>query len=142
MFGIFDIAASGMEAQRIRLNTISSNLSNVNTTRGSNGDPYRRRDVVFSSAPSFDDTLSASSGGHGATIGVKISGVIEDSKPFKVVYEPGHPDAGSNGYLKLPNVNVVEEMVNMISAMRAYEANVTAFKTSKDMLSRSLEIGG
>ena len=142
MFGIFDIAASGMEAQRIRLNTISSNLSNVNTTRGTNGEPYRRRDVVFSSAPNFDETLNASSAGQGSTIGVKISGVIEDSKPFKVIYEPGHPDAGSNGYLKLPNVNVVEEMVNMISAMRAYEANVTAFKTSKDMISRSLELGG
>ncbi len=142
MFGTFDIAASGMEAQRIRLNTISSNLSNVNTTRGTNGDPYRRRDVVFSSAPNFDDTLSANSGGQGSSVGVKISGVIEDTKPFKVVYEPGHPDAGSNGYLRLPNVNVVEEMVNMISAMRAYEANVTAFKTSKDMISSSLEIGG
>lgn len=138
MFGDFDVAASGMEAQRLRLNTISSNLANVNTTRGADGGPYRRKDVIFEAATSFQSVLNGTST---ASTPVKVQGIVEDQRPFKVVYEPGHPDADQNGYLKLPNVSVVEEMVNMISAMRAYEANVNAFRTSKDMMSSALEIG-
>ncbi len=135
MFGSFQISSSGMEAQRIRLNTIASNLANVNTTRGTNGQPYRRRDVVF--MPVAPQTSSGDEG----LIGVKVVSVIEDTSPFKVVYKPGHPDADKKGYLRLPNVNPVEEMVNMISAMRAYEANIAAFRSSKEMMNNALNIG-
>jgi flagellar basal-body rod protein FlgC len=137
MFEHFGVNASGMEAQKLRLNTISSNLANVNTTRSPEGGPYRRRDVVFEAAPSFDSVMNNVS----AAIPVRVQGVIEDQRPFNTVYEPGHPDADKNGYLQLPNVNVVEEMVNMIAAMRSYEANVTAFRTSRDMMAKALEIG-
>ncbi|MBI5599112.1 MAG: flagellar basal body rod protein FlgC [Deltaproteobacteria bacterium] len=128
----FDVSASAMEAQRIRLNTISSNLANANTTRGLQGGPYRRRDVVFESALAVGD---------GGLVPVRVAGVIEDPRPFKTVYEPGHPDADPNGYVELPNVNAVEEMVNMLSAIRAYEANATAFNSSKEMMMKALEIG-
>ena len=137
MYSSFDVAASGMEAQRLRLNTISSNISNVNTTRGPDGSPYRRRDVLFAASPVFESVLN----NNGSSVGVKVEGVIEDQRPFKSVFQPGHPDADGNGYLKMPNVNVVEEMVNMIAAMRAYEANVTAFKNTKAMMAKTLEMG-
>jgi flagellar basal-body rod protein FlgC len=137
MFRDFAISASGMEAQRLRLNTISSNLSNANTTRGLNGEPYRRRDVIFEADNSFEKVLSNS----GFSVPVKVKGVVEDQSPFKTIYRPGHPDADTNGYLKLPNINVVEEMVNMISAMRAYDASVSSFKTSRDMMNKALQIG-
>ncbi|MBI5683232.1 MAG: flagellar basal body rod protein FlgC [Deltaproteobacteria bacterium] len=134
MFGNFRVNASGMEAQRIRLDTIASNLANVNTTRGENGGPYKKRDVIFeaSSSPSAAD---------GGLISVRVKGVIKDSRPFKVVYSPGHPDADKDGNLKLPNINPIEEMVNMLSAIRAYESNIQAFKSSKDMMTKALEIG-
>ncbi len=135
MFTSYDISASGMEAQRIRLNTISSNLANVNTTRGADGKPYRRRDVLFAAAQRFP-----SQGGEGL-IPVSVRGIVEDARPFKTVYEPGHPDANKDGYVQLPNINPIEEMVNMLSAIRAYEANVAAFKSSKDMMTNALEIG-
>ncbi|MBE9532130.1 MAG: flagellar basal body rod protein FlgC [Proteobacteria bacterium] len=137
MFADFSVSASGLEAQRLRLNTISSNLSNVNTTRGLNGEPYRRRDVVFEADHSFNKVLNNA----GYSIPVKVKGVVEDMTPFKTIYEPGHPDANQNGYLQLPNVNVVEEMVNMISAMRAYDASISAFKTSRDMMNKALNMG-
>ncbi len=138
MFKDFDVAASGMAAQRVRLNTISSNIANVNTTRGPNGEAYKRRDVLFAAAPNFKDMLTP---GAEANVPVMVNGIIEDPRPMKVVYEPGHPDSNEEGYLTLPNVNVVEEMVNMISAMRAYEANVTAFKSAKDMKMKALDLG-
>jgi flagellar basal-body rod protein FlgC len=137
MFADFSVSASALEAQRIRLNTISSNLSNVNTTRGLNGEPYRRRDVLFEADYSFSKVFN--NAGH--SIPVRVRGIIEDQSPFKTLYEPGHPDADQNGYLKLPNVNIVEEMVNMISAMRAYDASISAFKTSRDMMNKALKMG-
>lgn len=137
MFIDFSISASGMEAQRLRLDTISSNLSNANTTRGLNGEPYRRRDVVFEADNSFQKVLS----NKGYMVPVKVIGVVEDQTPFKSIYQPGHPDADTNGYLRLPNVNVVEEMVNMISAMRAYDASIASFKTSRDMMNKALQMG-
>lgn len=130
MFNIFDVAASGMEAQRIRLNTIASNLANVNTVKAERGMPYRRRDVVFASVPQ-----------DGFLVRVRVVGVVPDQRPFKRIYQPGHPEADKEGYVLLPNVNPVEEMVNMISAIRAYEANVAVFNSAKDMAMRALEIG-
>jgi flagellar basal-body rod protein FlgC len=140
MVSSFNISASGMEAQRHRLNTIASNLANVSTTRGLNGEPYRRRDVIFGAVPASSNTSSSSWGGSDGMLSVKVLGVIEDGRPFKSIYEPGHPDAGEDGYLRLPNVNPVEEMINMMSAIRSYEANVTAFNSEKDMMMKTLDI--
>lgn len=141
MFEIFSINASGMEAQRLRMNTIASNLANAETTRTEGGGAYRRKDVVFSPEENtFGSFLEKSLGGYAT--GVKVVGVVEDSRPFKYVYDPGHPDADTSGYVAYPNVNIVEEMVNMINASRSYEANVTAYKASRDMMMKALEIGG
>ena len=138
----FMISASGLNAQKERLNVISSNLANVESTRTPEGGPYRRKDVVFSaSAPanSFENTLSSANSN--AEQGVEVSDVISDSRPFKQVYNPQHPDADASGYVLYPNVNPMEEMVNMISASRSYEANVTAFNATKNMALKALEIG-
>ncbi len=141
MFDVFSVSASGMEAQRIRMNIIASNLANVDTTRTPQGGPYRRRDVVFTTdGDNFSRLLAR--GMDGSLSGVRVVGVVEDKRPLKLVYDPGHPDADESGYVSYPNVNVVEEMVNMLSAVRSYEANVTAFKASRDMILRALEIGG
>lgn len=141
MFDVFSVSASGMEAQRIRMNIIASNLANVDTTRTPQGGPYRRRDVVFTTdGDNFSRLLAR--GMDGSLSGVRVVGVVEDKRPLKPVYDPGHPDADESGYVSYPNVNVVEEMVNMLSAVRSYEANVTAFKASRDMILRALEIGG
>ena len=135
------ISATGLSAQRLRMNLISSNMANANTTRTESGEPYRRKEVVFEavSPKDFKDTLDAELGkaGHG----VNVAGIIEDNKPFVQKYDPGHPDADENGYIRLPNVNIVEEMVNMISASRSFEANATAVRTTKDMAGMALEIG-
>lgn len=142
MLDVFNVTASGMEAQRLRMNVISSNLANAQTTRSPDGAPYRRKDVVFSAEPA--------SGGFGAHLksvmdgystGVKIEGVVEDPRPFNYAYEPNHPDADTTGYVAYPNVNVVEEMTNMIAAARSFEANVTAFKAARNMAMKALEIG-
>lgn len=135
-------SASGLSAQRLRMNVIASNLANANTTRTAAGGPYRRRDVNFvaeSADPRFGDVLQAQLHGH-LTV-VKVAGVVEDNSPLPQKYDPEHPDADAEGYVNLPNVNVVEEMVNMMSANRAYEANVTAFNAAKSMALKTLEIG-
>jgi len=140
MFDIFAISASGMSAQRLRMNVIASNLANVETTRTADGGAYRRRDVVFASAREtgfagiLDDSIARQS------VGVRVTGIVEDARAMKHVYEPSHPDADTNGYVTYPNINVVEEMVNMIAASRSFEANVTAFKSTRDMALRAIEI--
>lgn len=138
----FAISASGLEAQRRRLDIISSNLANVQSTRTADGGPYRRRDVVFQSMVLSDAADQGPIGGtrpqHAA---VEVSRVIYDRRPFKQVFEPHHPDANPEGYVRYPNVNPMEEMANMISALRAYEANVTAFNATKSMMIKTLEIG-
>lgn len=141
MFDVFAVSASGMEAQRLRLNIIASNLANVETTRTLEGGAYRRKDILFTTQKTadFGSYLNASIEGH--TNGVRAAGVVEDERPLKYAYEPSHPDADVKGYVAYPNVNVSEEMVNMISASRSYEANVTAFKSAKEMASKALEIG-
>ncbi len=143
-FGALDIGASALTAQRLRMDTISQNIANANTTRTEDGTPYRRRLIIFqerSQGRSFSDYLTASSKERYIGKGVKVSAIVEDSSPFKRVYDPGHPDADEEGYVEMPNVDTVTEMVNMISAARAYEANVTSINTTKSMAMKALEIG-
>jgi flagellar basal-body rod protein FlgC len=135
-------SASGLAAQRLRMNLISANLANANTTRTLEGGPYRRKDVVFSAVPkgaSFRDALNARQ----ARIPCEVRplSIIEDQRPPVVKHAPHHPDADPDGYVRLPQVNVMEEMVNMISATRSYEANVSAVRAAKDMALKALEIG-
>ena len=136
-----DISSTGLSAQRTRMNLISSNLANVNTTRTENGEPYKRKDVVFEAHQDhdFEDVLNERL--EASVDGVKVAEIIEDDKPFIEKYEPGHPDADENGYVRLPNVNLVEEMVNMISASRSFEANAKAVSATKDMAGAALRIG-
>ncbi len=135
------ISSTGLSAQRLRMNLISSNMANVNTTRTETGEPYKRKDVIFEAVQEggFKDMLDERLNEDGG--GVKVSRIIEDNKPFVEKFDPGHPDADANGYIRLPNVNIVEEMVNMISASRSFEANATAVRTTKDMAGIALEIG-
>ena len=141
MADLFSVSASGMEAQRFRMNIIASNLANVETTRTESGRAYRRKDIVFAAQGEggFGSVLQKAI--DGAAPGVKVAGVIEDARPLKQVYEPAHPDADANGYVAFPNINVAEEMVNMIAASRSYEANVSAFKATREMALKALEIG-
>ena len=135
------ISATGLSAQRLRMNLISSNMANVNTTRTESGEPYKRKDVVFEAVEKndFKEMLNEQldSQGHG----VQVAAIIEDEKPFIEKFDPHHPDADENGYIRLPNVNIVEEMVNMISASRSFEANATAIRATKDMAGTALDIG-
>jgi len=143
----FDISASALTAQRLRMDVISSNVANAETTRGKyvNGkfEPYRRKLVVMEPMKqrSFADTLEQQMNGTSASQGVKVTRIIEDQSQFKQVYNPTHPDADENGFVYMPNVDVLKEMVDMISATRMYEANVTALNASKAMVMKALEIG-
>jgi flagellar basal-body rod protein FlgC len=143
-FSAFNISSSALTAERLRMDTISQNIANANTTRTEDGTPYRRKTVVFQEREdtSFSQYLSdASRQKYGTGGGVRVTAIVEDQSPFKEVYDPGHPDADENGIVRMPNVDIVTEMVNMISASRAYEANVTALNASKSMASKALEIG-
>lgn len=143
------VSASGLTAERLRLDVISNNLANVNTTRGADGQPYRRQQVIFAardSSNSFASTLSAASGkmrgSQAAGNGVEVTGIEPDmSSDFKVVHDPGHPDADASGNVKMPNVDPIVEMVDMISASHAYEGGVTAINAAKAMAQKALEIG-
>ncbi|WP_219836655.1 flagellar basal body rod protein FlgC [Paenibacillus sp. R14(2021)] len=142
----FDASASALTAQRLRMDVISSNIANAETTRAQyvNGryEPYKRKLVVLEpTSKSFADVLSGQMDGSKTTPGVKASRIIEDQTPSKLVYNPTHPDADENGYVKMPNVDVLKEMVDMISASRSYEANVTALNATKGMFVKALEIG-
>jgi len=137
------ISGSGMAAQRMRLNTISSNVANINTTQTPEGGPYRRKDVVFEAMPdvkNFGDIVSST--GPGANFQrVQVTDIISDRRAPLLKYEPDHTDANSEGYVAYPNINMMEEMTNMIQASRAYEANVAAMQATKDIALSSLEIG-
>lgn len=142
VFSGMNISASGMTAQRTRLDIISENIANVNSTRDADGNIYKRKSVIFHEKdyPSFQETLLGTSGYVGK--GVKITEIIEDDETeCRMVYDPSHPDADENGYVTYPNVNTVTEMTDMIDASRSYEANVTAFNASKNMQLKALEIG-
>lgn len=131
LFNIFDVAGSGMAAQSQRLNVVASNLANADSTTSANGQPYKAKQVVFSTVPV-----------NGATAqGVKVAAVVEDNSPMKMIYDPKHPMANQEGYVTMPNVNVVDEMVNMISASRSYQNNVEVMNTSKTLLLKTLTIG-
>jgi len=134
-FSSFDVSASGISAQRTRMDVIANNIANADTTRTPEGGPYRRQRVSFKTA--FDQAT----GNKSMPAGVEVESITADPTDFLSVYDPGHPDADENGMVKKPNVNVVEEMVDMISATRAYEANVTALNATKSMIASGIEIG-
>ncbi len=142
MFRSFDVSASGMTAERLRMDIISRNIANANATRTAAGTPYRRQMAVLSEkSGSFANMLAGALSRGDVGGGVEVSAIVEDKTPFKLVYNPSHPDANSEGYVEMPNVDTVTEMVNMISATRAYEANVTAINSAKAMAMKALEIG-
>ncbi|CAG0905338.1 unnamed protein product [Cyprideis torosa] len=135
-----EIGASALQANKIRLDTISSNLANIETTRTPEGGPYRRKQVIFQTNESpFDKHLH--NAGQRQAEGVRVSRIEEDQRSPKMVYSPGHPDADENGYVAMPNINLLEEMVDMMSATRSYEANVTSIKSAKRMALKALDIG-
>ncbi|WII72399.1 flagellar basal body rod protein FlgC [Bdellovibrio sp. 22V] len=137
------ISSSGMAAQRMRMNTIASNIANINTTQTPEGGPYRRKDVVFEAMPdakNFGEIIT-STDPHGSFQRVQVTDILSDRKAPLLKYEPDHPDANADGYVAYPNINLMEEMTNMIQASRSYEANVTALQASKDMALSALEIG-
>ncbi len=139
---IFDINGSAMKAQMMRIEVLSSNIANVNVTRTPEGGPYRRRDVVFESTP-FQKSLEREmqSGKESSAVGVSVKKVIEDQSPFLLKYDPKHPDAGEDGYVRMPNINIVSEMVNIQAASKSYEANISVILTAKNMISKTFEIG-
>jgi flagellar basal-body rod protein FlgC len=132
IFGGLNVSASGMTAERLRMDVIAENLANANTTQGTDGKPYRRKEVVLQEAGggSFADALN----------GVNVVGVTQDMSPLKRVYDPGNPAADKQGYVQMPNVEPVTEMVDLITASRGYEANVQALQASKTMITRTLDI--
>jgi flagellar basal-body rod protein FlgC len=141
-FDAMNTSSAALSAQRLRMNLISGNLANVNTTRTNQGGPYRRKEAVFAAQAlnqSFRQTLADRQNNNIST--VKVVRVVEDRNPPVLKYDPQHPDADAKGYVAMPNINLMEEMVNMISATRGYEANVTALKAAKDMALKALDIG-
>ena len=152
LFTAMDTSASGLKAQRYRMNVIAENLANTHTTQTAKGGPYRRKEVLFATrdaVPVFQDSVNKALARYAALSnvfwgyakGVHVTGVIEDQSPFREVYDPGHPNADEKGIVRLPNVNPVVEMVNMMSATRSYEANITALNSAKRMAEKALEIG-
>jgi flagellar basal-body rod protein FlgC len=132
-FNAMEVSASGLTAQRTRMNVSSSNLANVSTTQGADGGPYKRKDVVLQSVAGQPGT---------GVQGVEVASIQEDAAPPRMEYDPGHPDANAQGYVAYPNVNMVEEMVDMITASRAYEAGITALDTAVSLAERAISIGG
>ena len=130
LFGQLDISASGMAAERLRMQVTAENLANANSTQGADGQPYRRKSVTLQEAPSFESVLG----------GVEATGISEDQTPGRRVYDPANPDADSRGYVTLPNVDSVTEMVDLITASRGYDANVQALNAAKQMFQKALDI--
>lgn len=135
LLNIFDIAGSGVSAQSQRLNVVASNLANADTVAGPDGSAYKARQVVFQTA------LAEGAGQHGASAGVRVSTIAEDTRPGRRVHDPRHPGADAEGYVTYSNVNPVEEMVNMISASRSYQNNVEVMNTARSLLLKTLQIG-
>lgn len=131
LFNVFNVAGSAMSAQSQRLNVVASNLANADSSTSATGEPYRAKQVVFSAVPMAGTTAA----------GVKVLEVVEDASPLKQVYDPKHPKANEEGYVAMPNVNPVEEMVNMISASRSYQTNVETMNAAKTLLLKTLTIG-
>jgi flagellar basal-body rod protein FlgC len=142
LFDALNISGSGLSAERLRMDITAENLANAQTTRGADGQPYRRKEVVLQQAAGFEGALRAASVGPGGQAGspargVEVAAIAEDAAPPRMVYDPGHPDADPQGYVAMPNVDPVTEMVDLISASRAYEANVTAMQTAKSMFAKT-----
>jgi flagellar basal-body rod protein FlgC len=139
VFSSMQINASGLSLERLKMDTISTNIANINTTRTEEGGPYRRKEVVFEeNLKTMKNKLSGKN--EKRSMGVKVTGIADDNDNLKVVYDPSHPDADEDGYVLLPNVNLVDEMIALINTQRTYEANVTALNTSKSILKKALEI--
>ncbi len=130
LFSSMNISASGMSAQRLRMDIIASNIANVQTTRTSQGGPYRKKEVVFASI--LNNKMQE---------GVRVAEIFSDPSPFRLLYNPRHPDANPEGYVAMPNVNTITEMIDMIVTTRCYEANVTAFKSAQNIFNKALELG-
>jgi flagellar basal-body rod protein FlgC len=140
-FSAMNVSASALSAERTRMNLISSNLANANATRTPEGGPYKRKDAVFAATPVEGRFARALDGAANREIRqVEVQQVVEDQSPPRILYDPSHPDANPQGYVAMPNVNVIEEMADMIGASRTYEANVTAVQTAKSMALKTLEI--
>jgi len=136
LFNVFDVSATGMSAQNVRLNTTASNMANANSVSNSLDTTYRARHPVFAA-----ELTKASSAQQGESVGVKVLGIVESDKPLVREFSPNHPMADKDGFIYKPNVNVVEEMANMISASRAYQTNVQVADAAKTMLSKTLQLG-
>lgn len=145
LFKMFAISGAGMAAQRDRMSVITGNLANTETTRTPEGGPYRRRDIIFQAVPAngeFADLLSENFFDHPeGLLSVEVAGIRQSSRAPRQIFDPKHPDANTEGYVSLPDINVIEEMVDLMSAVRSYEANLTAYNTTKGLVRRLLEIG-
>ena len=143
LFGAIDISGSGLSAERLRMDVTAENLANAQSTQGADGQPYRRKEVVLRQAGGdFAGELDTAMGARATTQGrgVEVVEIAEDQAPNRMVYDPGHPDANADGYVSMPNVDPVTEMVDLIAASRAYEANVTAMQTAKTMFTKTLDL--
>ena len=141
MFDALNVSATGLTAERLRMDVTAENLANAQTTRGADGQPYRRKEVVLgeiAQGGGFGTQLSKAMGT--APGGVQVEAITQDATPGKLVYDPGHPDADAKGYVRMPNVDTVAEMVDLITASRGYEANVTAMQTAKQMFAKTLDL--
>jgi flagellar basal-body rod protein FlgC len=144
LFKIFSISGAGMSAQRSRMTAVAGNLANTETTRTPEGGPYKRRDVVFQAVPAaqeFSTTINAEEEDAGGILTVEVAGIRESNRPPKKIFDPHHPDANPEGYVSLPDINTMEEMVDMMSAARSYEANLSAYNTTKSLIRRLLDMG-
>ncbi|MGZ4201781.1 MAG: flagellar basal body rod protein FlgC [Thermoleophilaceae bacterium] len=143
LFDALDISGSGLSAERLRMDVTAENLANAQTTKGANGQPYKRKEVVLQEigGGGFGAALAGAMGTKGSAAGgVQVAGIVEDSTPGKQVYDPGNPDANAQGYVTMPNVEPVTEMVDLIGSSRSYEADVTAMQTAKQMFTKTLDL--
>ena len=146
LFDALDISGSALSAERLRMDVTSENLANAQTTRGANGKPYQRKEVVLQevggAGSSFGATLAGVMGGGSSSTpgGVQVAGIAQDQTQGQLVYDPGHPDANAQGYVRMPNVEPVSEMTDLITESRSYEANVTAMQTAKSMYTKTLDL--
>ncbi|MCL2355842.1 MAG: flagellar basal body rod protein FlgC [Defluviitaleaceae bacterium] len=148
-FSTLNIAATGLTANRLRMDTIAENIANVNTTRTADGGPYQRKTVLFEEIRDNDRFSQVFDGLFGTRasvpapqgMGVRVTNIVEDESLGPLVYDPSHPDANEDGYVRMPNINIVMEMVNMLAAQRSYEANITAMTAARSLTQRTLEIG-
>ena len=143
LFDALNISASGLTAQRLRMDVTSANLANAQTTRTPEGGPYKRQDVILqesSGSDTFAGSLAGAMGSNSTPAGVEVAAIVDDTTPTKKVYEPTNPQADGQGYVEMPNVNPVSEMTDLIDASRSYQANVTAMQTTKQVFSKTIEL--